>query len=730
MTARGRESARADAARRHDPVSAAQRRVGDWSAFYGQQARLMWQWRATRLALARRLVLNIVATAIALAIVAWLSPGIAIAGPAPIIEAAVALTLGNAVLRPVLLLVLSPMPVLTVQVAGTIAEIVLVAIVARAVPGIAVDGPVNAVVAGVALSLLIALLSEILRASDDDSYHGTQVRRLAAREFGRRAPREPGLLMVQLDGLALPILETQMRAGRMPALAGLVRSGSHVVDPWHPLLPPVTPASQAGFLHGDNDDVPGFRWYDKHEHRLVVANTPEGAEVVERLVSNGDGLLAQDGASIGNLVSGDAARSYFTMATLTGDDASKADPRRLHGVFITQVNYIRLIVLAVGELLKDLYQRERQRSRAVEPRIRRNLHAALERVLTNVPLRHLTTALVIEEVFSGAPAIYVDYTGYDTLAHHVGPERVEAIDALDGLDRTLGSILRACREAPRPYRLVVLSDHGQCLGETFVDRFSVPLEDRVRALMGEDATSASTRAMPRETEGTGRRILGELSRGPGVRPAIARRAIRAGRRTDRAIDHPSVVVCPSGSLAHLYFTFTEGRATLEEIEQRYPDLVPGLLRLPGVAVVLARTAADGPVAFGPDGRHELVSGHVVGTDPLLGFGPLAVSSLVRLDGFANCGDLTLLGAYDAQRSEVLSFEDLVGSHGGLGGWQVRPFLLHPADLEIGEKPLIGAVAVHDQLQAWIEQLSGRAATQAHPAPAEGDAAKEDASGAA
>src|SRR6516225_3075638 len=269
--------------------------------------------------------------------------------------------------------------------------------------------------------------------------------------------------MIQIDGLSLPVLRNAMRAGRMPTLDGLLRHGAARLDPWAALLPPVTPVSQAGILHGNNDEMPGFRWYEKGSGKLLVANTPEGAAAMLEQVSDGRGLLTDDGASIGNLVTGDAARSYLTMAKIE-DRSDPGDPRRLRGLFVSQVNYLRLLVLTVGEVLKELYQRERQRARGIEPRMHRNVSYALERALTNVALRNLTTALVIEEMFGGAPSIYVDYTGYDALAHHVGPEREEAFDALDGLDRTIGSLRKAARETPRPYELVVLSDHGQCLG--------------------------------------------------------------------------------------------------------------------------------------------------------------------------------------------------------------------------------------------------------------------------
>ncbi len=680
-----------------------------WLAFYRDQARLIREWRATRLSLVRRLVFTFAASVIALLVVSTLLPTLVLHGPGSVVVAALGLTLLEAAARPALLLVLSPFPTLVLQAAGLVVEIAIVALVGWLSPGVEVPGATAAVIDGILIALLLAVLAEIFRASDDDSYHGTQVRRLAAREFGRPKAARPGLLMVQVDGLSLPVLETQMRAGRMPALDKLVRSGGYRVDPWHPLLPAVTPASQAGILHGGNDDIPGFRWFDKGSGRLLVANTPEGAARILRRASDGQGLLADDGASVGNLVTGDAARSYLTMATI--DAAAADDPRELHGLWVSEVNYLRLAVLTIGEVAKELYQRERQRARGVEPRTERGLHYAFERALTNVSLRNLSTALVIEEMFSGAPSIYVDYTGYDALAHHVGPERIEAIDALDGLDRTIGTLIKVAGETPRDYRLVILSDHGQCLGEPFADRYGQSLEELARGLMGTDTRSVAGRRV-REDEGSARLLWHEIGRGRGAGSRVVRRATRHHRDPDAAVEADTdLVVCASGSLALLYLAADDGRLTREQIDLLYPDLINGIAAHPGVAFVLVHSAPDGPIAVGGAGSHELRTGRVTGVDPLIPFGPLAAPSLLRLDGFEHVGDIVVLGTCDPITGEVVSFEELVGSHGGLGGWQVRPFLMHPADLRVAGAPLIGADAVNRQLRTWMAQLaSGREGT--------------------
>ena len=199
-------------------------------------------------------------------------------------------------------------------------------------------------------------------------------------------------------------------------------------------------------------------------------------------------------------------------------------------------------------------------------------------------------------------------------------------------------------------------------------------------------------------------ILDESGAGAGcARPSLVGRLAR-GRAGGASLDDQELVACASGNLALLYLMVTDERVDREEIEELYPDLIDGLLAHPGVAVVIVHSAANGPVALDHDGEHYLASGRIVGVDPLAPFGPHAADSLRRLDGFENAGDLAIIGPYDEGTGEVVSFEDLVGSHGGLGGRQQEPFLLHPVDLPIGAAPLVGAPSVHAELTHWLASL--------------------------
>ena len=46
-------------------------------------------------------------------------------------------------------------------------------------------------------------------------------------------------------------------------------------------------------------------------------------------------------------------------------------------------------------------------------------------------------------------------------------------------------------------------------------------------------------------------------------------------------------------------------------------------------------------------------------------------------GFAHCPDIVLNSTYWAETDEVAAFEELVGSHGGMGGEQSHPLALFP-----------------------------------------------------
>jgi hypothetical protein len=482
---------------------------------------------------------------------------------------------------------------------------------------------------------------------------------------------------------------------------------------WDCAPPSQTPSSQAGILHGTNDDIPAFRWYEKDRQRVMVANRPADAAEIERRLSNGKGLLAADGVSVGNLFSGDAARSLFTMSTIASRRPADVDAFSLY--FVDPGAFVRTIVLTISEAVKELLEARRQRSLDIQPRVHRGGKFAAMRAVSNVLLRDLNMTFLIHAMGRGAPILYVDFVDYDELAHHAGPERLESLRSLTGVDQALASLERAAASAPREYSIVVVSDHGQSQGATFRQRYGSSLDEVVRELMGGEATAVTPKA---EGEGWGpvNVLLSEIRARPGVAGKVASRAL-GGRTQDGAVEvsrsadpttieagTADVFVGPSGNLANVYFTGLPGRATLESIDDRYPGLVAGLAAHPGIGFVLVRTAAFGSVAIGREGVHHLADGRVDGEDPLAVFGPRTADHVRRIDAFAHVGDLLVNSSYDPELDEVAAFEELVGSHGGFGGPQTRPFLLAPVTLPFDGEPLVGSPAIHAQLVSWADVL--------------------------
>jgi uncharacterized membrane protein YvlD (DUF360 family) len=663
--------------------------------FYATQLRLLARWTGGRWGVALRGLTTFAIAVLALGVVVRALPGVGLREVPSVLLAALLLAAFRVVSRPVLIAYLSDISVAM----STIAMVVLQAVVLWAIAGVGlirIERPLDALAGSVVFSIANAVMTAVLATGDDHSFFGTLVRQLAARQKKSAAPTEPGIVFIQMDGLAHSILEERMRAGRAATLAGWLRSGAMRLDPWEAILPTQTSASQAGILHGNNDGIPGFRWWDKRDRRLMVSNHPKDAREIMRRVSNGDGLLARGGTSIGNLLSGDAPRSFLTAATI--EDPAR-EIRRSHVLdwfFVSPYSYIRWTLLSLGEIVKELVQARA----AAAARGPRGFPYPLARAATNVLLRHLTTALVIEEMWNLTDRIYVDYVDYDEIAHHAGPRSVEARAAVAGVDKIIGIIEKAASDAPRPYRFVVLSDHGQSPGAMFKQRHGRSLEELIQQLVGE-AVKVRGAAGRAERWGPISPLMAAVSgvRGVGrVASAYIRR--RTGTPGD-ADESPDIVVAASGNLAHISFTGVPGRADRDYIDVAYPKLIDGLVRHPGIGLVMLRSSR-GPVVLRAAATGPVAEQPIDGADTLSRLGPNGARGLRRLDAMEDCGDLVLISVFDELPGEVAPFEDQIGSHGGLGGEQSLAFVLHPAEWHI-DAPIIGAVALNEQLRRWLDE---------------------------
>ncbi len=705
----------------------------------------------------RDIVWRFLLSVFALSLTIAIAPGISASTPLAIPVAALINSIFAAMLRPLLIRVALPLGWLGAALLAVFGNFVIFLITLEIAPGITSGNLVEIFLATWIYAVFMATVQWLL-ASDDDSAFLIQALRQSTRggtwgvnlsdvekeSIAGGGHPQTGVIFVQLDGMPAPVLDWAVKSGNLPTLSRWIRSGSYKWTEWRARLPSTTPVSQAGLLHGTSENMPAFRWYEKESGQLLVANHPPDAAVIEERISNGRGLLADTGVSISNLFSGDAQSRLLVMSGMS-KVRSGLGPSKSYASFFTHPSgFTRAVVLTIGEMIKEKYQARRQIRHNIEPRIKRKGSYVFLRGVTNVLLRDLNEALVIESMMKGAKSIYVDFVDYDEIAHHAGVQRPESLRALEGLDTVLAQLERVVRYAPRPYRFVCVSDHGQSQGSTFKQRFGVPLETVVRDLMGIDEAEVAAATGSVEAWGPVNTFLSQLQQQDSVTGGLTRRAMK-NRTSDGVVElGPGIdehkeadsdsdqltelVVVGSGNLGGIWFAQKPGRLTVEDLEADFPGLVDGLATHPGISFLLVDTQAHGPVAIGAHGVHYLLTNEISGEDPLTPFGDEARDDLLRVSRFTNAPDIYVNSMYDAAIDEVAAFEELVGCHGGLGGWQTRAILVHPSEMGIDPEllgksgRLIGAEAVHHQMVQWLEQLGHRTNLESTNLPPTGEIA--------
>jgi uncharacterized membrane protein YvlD (DUF360 family) len=661
-----------------------------------------------------KLLIVWVADTIALLVVAALLSGIQIEDARAALGAVAIIGLLNAVVWPLVLRVALPLTVLTLGLGVVLVNGAVLIVVSNLDAGFHVSSFETALIATIVITIVTTAASSALAIDEDTFWYRNTVRRYGKRIAPPKDLTTPGLLMLEIDGLAHDVLLRAIRDGNAPTMARWIREGSHQLARWETDWSSQTGACQAGLLHGDNDDMPAFRWWEKDRDTAIVTNHPRDAAELERRHSNGRGLLFSDGASRANIVSGDAPHSLLTMSTVLRRDRHARIGQDYFAYFANPYNVTRTIVLVVREVFSELWSASRQRRFDVQPRVKRSFSYALVRAWATIIQRDLQVSSVVGDMYAGRPVVYTTFLAYDEVAHHSGIERPETLTTLRQLDRQIGRIADAVDGAARPYRLVVLSDHGQSQGATFLTRYGTTLEQLVEGAV--EVTAVEVQGPSSEALGYVGASLTEATSGDAMPARMLGRVtrsqredgeIRLGEKDGKAATEqvlPEVVVMASGCLGLISFPREPGRVTLERIGELYPRLIDALREHPGIGFMLVRSAERGAVVLGADGVRYLEEDHVDGEDPLAPFGANAARHVVRTDGFPHCPDIVVNSTYWTQSDEVAAFEELVGSHGGLGGGQSYPFVLHPVELSLPADELIGAEAVHRELRRWLVQL--------------------------
>ena len=657
------------------------------AAPYGEE--VSWQPATPRLR-PLRLVISWIVAAASIGVAAALVPGVGLesTGAAFIVAALIAVL--NAVLPPVLAALRLPFMLVAGFLLVLFADALLLVIAHDLLPDdIHVDSFGDALLASLVIAAVSVVLQAILGTNDDDEYSLKVTRRIAKRQGAHERSDVPGIIYLEIDGLALPVLRDAMRDGSAPTMARWIADEGYQLAEWETDLSSQTGASQAGILLGSNEDISAFRWVEKERGVMMVCSSPADCAEIERRHATGIGLLVDGGASRGNLLSGEAEETILTVSRSEAE--RKANPG--YRAFLANgFNVTRAFVLFLWEIVLELTAAARAKRRDVRPRGHRGGVYPLMRAAMCVIVRDLIVFGVLTDMMRGRPAVYATFSSYDEVAHHSGLERADTLEALRKLDQQFDRIARARPYAPRPYEIVVLSDHGQTQGATFKQRHGYGLDElverslssgQVSGFAGGDEQNAMVQHAVNEATGT-----------------------KEKPKAKNDVSERDVVVLGSGNLGLVYLMEIDRRLTGEEIDERHPDLIPALRAHPHIGWLMVRSAEHGAVVLGRDGVSYLDEGRVEGVDPLASFSPTAARHLQRTDGFAHVADIMVGSFYDPVLDEGCAFEELICFHGGLGGPQTRAFILAPARLPFPAEPIMGAAAVHGVLSEWRRMLQG------------------------
>ena len=600
------------------------------------------------------------------------------------------ISLINALLWPVLTRIAMPFLVLTFGFGTLILNGLLLQIFAPLFD-IEIKGAAMILVP-LAMAAVTTILSALITIEDDSSYYRS-VLRDAEKKRKTEIKDYPGVIIVEIDGLAYEVLCEAVERGDMPHIKEMIDSDNYTLRMWETDLSSQTGASQAGILHGNNEDIVAFRWIEKNnDNQMMQCSGITKVPELEQRISDGNGLLVDNGASRSNLFSGDTDNVIFTFSKIM--DFKKLYNKAWYSVFSNPSNFARIVALFLADIIREIWSQIVHSVKNIRPRINRGIVYIPTRAATNVFMREINTSTLIGDMMIGdIDVAYSTYLGYDEIAHHSGVRDNDAWFALREMDKQIKHLTDANKYCPRDYQFVIQSDHGQTNGATFTQRYGETFEDFVKSLLPEDMT------MFAKMTSNDDHFAGDYT--PFSRK---NKKIKKEQKEQQELSDSEVIVLASGNLAMIYLTQWSQRLTYEELNNYFPELIRGIINNEYVGFILVKSQEHGDLAIGKNGTYYLDTDEIEGENPLEGFGDNIARHLKRTSSFEHTPDILVNSFYDKEADEVCAFEELVGSHGGAGGDQSKPFILYPSSWNVSDDEIIGAENIYKLLKENLAEL--------------------------
>lgn len=478
-------------------------------------------------------------------------------------------------------------------------------------------------------------------------------------------PHAPGVIVIQIDGLARAQLERAVERGRMPFLRRLLKHEHYRLRTMYSGLPSTTPAVQGEIFYGVPQAVPAFGFLPQGAAEPVFMNDPEHAARVEaELETKSDGVLA-GGSAQSNIYTGGAAEPRFCAAVMGWGELTKSavpGARLLFAMAYTS-SLLRAFGQAFIELgvgLFDLAQGVLQ-GRWVRPELR----IIPSRVAVGVLLRDAITSCACLDAARGLPVIQLNYLGYDEKAHCRGPSSRLAQHSLRGIDRSIQRIWRAAkRSTARDYEVWIYSDHGQEHVVPYEKLHQRTLQEAVDAIWSD--TSQAKKKQQRHPKTSTRARAAWLG-------GVTSKLWGDSALPDAEQEIPAARAIAIGPLGYLYL---KDKTSTEELLAYAARLV----REAAVPIVIVPEGENVTHAFTKRGQFRLPEdgGEVLGAEHP--FREAAAQDLVKLCRHKDAGQLLICGWRTDDRP--VTFVGEHGAHGGAGAEECSAFVLAPDDAPI------------------------------------------------
>ena len=495
------------------------------------------------------------------------------------------------------------------------------------------------------------------------------------------AASQPGLLLVQVDGLSGAQLRRALAQGRMPFVQRLLRRERYLLHTQYSGLPASTPAVQAELFYGVKGAVPAFSFLDKSCGCIFRMYEPKSAAEVERRLAEQGPALLDGGSAYTDIFTGGAKESHFCASTLGLNKLLRSlHPLVMPILILSRLDLVlRIAVLLVVELVLAVI--DSVRGALSKKGLLDEIFFIPTRVAICILLRELVVLGAQTDLARGLPIIHVNLIGYDEQAHRRGPSSRFAHWTLRGIDYALARLWHAAhRSARRDYDVWIYSDHGQEDALPYMVLHGRSVQQAVQELVQRIAPDGPVKG--EDGRGVQAHRAGLLA-GPFWRQVFAKR-----ERVDDG--RPHLTVTAMGSLGHVY--------PPRRLTRRESDWLAGeLVRTAGIPLVLRAEEAHKATAWTTQRAFRLPEDAAT----LFGAGhPFLeeiASDLVDVCHHPDAGQLVISGWQSGGRP--ISFPMEYGSHTGPGREETNAFALLPADA-----PLPGRLRPY--LRPWDVREAG------------------------